>query len=264
MKKLLLLILCIVFAGCPSPPPPRVEAPPPPPPPVIKPAAPEVVVLVGSINLSKFSKKLEHGDVHSFAAVLQHDSIDILAMEGITRYPGLPDRVDIVDELSGAAGMRSSFGETMTLQGRQSGNAVFSTFPIRTSENTPYEKLHSTKLEAAFQAVIDCGTRDMVVVSTLLPENASREDQTTVINVLGTFTTYYPGHPVCVTGNLPMSADLRNLISFGDAEAIHDRTAPRFWLSNGGGVRLLGARAEKTPLGMMTVARLGLFRQTSR
>ncbi len=261
---ILLILVVLTAGGCPSPPPVREAPAAPPPAAVKKERMPDVSVLVGSLDISKYRGKIQQDDVRKLAAILQRDSIDILAMEGITRYPDIPDRVDIVKSLTAASGMRSSFGETMTLSGRQSGNAVFSMYPIRSTENTPYERLRSTKLEAAFQAIIDCGTKDLVIVSTLIPENPSPEDQAVVGDVLGTFRSFYIGHPIVVTGNLPASSSMRSIAVYDDAEPIADRTAPRMWLSGKDVLRLLGMRVIKTPFGPVTLARIGIFSGTSR
>jgi endonuclease/exonuclease/phosphatase family metal-dependent hydrolase len=264
-KMLFPFLLALAVAGCPAPAPVRPTPPPaPPPPPPKKEAVMQNAVLIASINLAKHQGRIEKDEIKKLASVLQRDSIDILAVEGITRYPDLHDRIDFMNALTSASGMRSSFGETMTLSGRQSGNAVFSGYPIRSTENTQYERLHSTRFEAAFQAVVDCGARDLVVVSTLLPDNASLEDQSSAVTQLGTFKTVYTGQPVVIAGNLPSSDQLRSIALYNDAEPLPDKTASRIWFSGSDAFRLIGTRIEKTPFGTLTIVRFGMFSTVAR
>jgi hypothetical protein len=264
LRIILPILLALALAGCPAPPPVKPTPPPALPPPAKKEATLQNAVLVGSLNLAKHQGRIEKEDIRKLASILQRDSIDLLAVEGITRYPTLPDRIDFVNTLTSASGMRSSFGETMTLNGRQSGNAIFSGYPIRSTENTPYERLHSARFEAAFQGVIDCGANDLVIISTLLPDNPSLEDQETAATQLGAFHSVYPGHPVVVAGNLPASAPVRDISVFTAAEPLPDKTASKIWFNASETFRLIGTRIEKTPFGPLTVARFGLFSQPAR
>lgn len=272
------LICCLlvwIFAGCPAPREAQKEEQPTPT--EKKPIVPAIEIRVASIDLSKYQKKIERDDVQQFAIRLKRDSIDILTVQGITRYPELTTRVDFVDELATRTEMRKAFGETISISGRQNGNAVFSAYPIHSSENTPYDNLHSTKPEAALQAVIDCGVRDIVLISTQLPEKASTEDQSTVVNRLASFNNFYINRPIIMTGNLPRSDALRSMAQFDVVKLIRQKDGqrsgqsrdgqvqsgdtPRIWYSMNETLRLLDAKIESTVFGPMVVAEFGVFRQ---
>jgi hypothetical protein len=257
-----LIGLSLSFLACPSPEEVRKEEPPAPALIKKKPATPDIVVQVGSLDLSRLKKRIENADINALADILKQRKIDILTLQGAVRYPGVTTRIDVIDELSRRAEMRQVFGETITLSGKQSGNAIFSTYPIRSSENTHYDKLNSSNFEAALQGVIDCGVRDLVVVSTEIPDKASAEDQAACANLLGSFTILYINHPVIIAGNLPRWQDLHRVESFQeppDSPARND--VPHYWFSGDGSLKCQRSTIERTPLGEMNVAEFGIFRK---
>jgi len=261
MKRLIpCFVIALVLTGCPAPESIQKEIPPPPTT-GKKPLAPDIVVKVASLNISKYSKKIERDDILKLSSQIKQDSIDILTIEGITRYPEIKTRVDIVEELASAAEMRKIFGETIMLTGRQNGNAVFSVYPIRSSEQTPYDRLHSANFEGTLQAVIDCGVRELVVVSTLVPEKASLNDLSIVSSTLGTFNNLYINRPIIISGNLPKSDDLRALAMYDGTQQLRTEDAPCFWFSKNGSLKLISQRTGHTVFGTISVVRIGIFRQ---
>lgn len=256
-----LFILSLLIAGCPPPQQTQREEKPVPAT-LKKPPTPEIIIRVGSLDLSRYSKRIETSDVSSFAQKIRRDSIDIVTLQGVTRYPGVTTRADIVDELAARAEMRRAFGETIALSGRQSGNAVFSAYPIRSSENTHYDGIHSTNFESALQAIVDCGVRDVVVISTELPDRASLEDQSTITNTLGTFNNFYINHPIIISGNLPKSGGLKAMASFDEARPVRNDDLPSMWFSTNGSLKLISTKIEPTVFGEMVVVQFGVFRQS--
>ena len=224
----------------------------PPKPAAKKPASPEIELNVASINLSKLAKRIEAEDIRQFAQDLRKENIDILAVEGVSRYPGVETRTDVVDELSRQAGLRNTFGETITLSGRQSGNAIFSAFPILSSQNTPYDRIASTNFEAALQAVIDCGARELVVISTLLPERASANDLNVCADMLSSLAVTYVNRPMIIAGNLPRSDVLHKAANFNASQ--------QFWYSTDGSLKLGEQHTLRTGLGPLSVARFAVFK----
>ena len=262
-KTFIAILFGVCLLGCPlskvaekETPAPAVKAP-------RKPKGPEITIQFAALDLSRTAKKIGKADIDEFAGLLRHEKIDILTLDGITRYPGLSSRADIIDELSREAGMRQVFGETINLSGKQGGNAVLSNFPIRSNENTHYNGLQSSSFEAALQAIIDCGVRDVVVVSTHIPDKASLTDQTVAANLLGEFPTLYINHPVIVAGNLPSSGGLSGMESYDEVEQFKGGDSPHVWFSMDGSLSLLHARTEKTIFGRLVIAEFGIFRQTS-
>ena len=254
------LTLALLFTGCPPPKPIVKELPPPP---VVgkKPPMPEIMVNIGSLNLAKYTKKIEKNDVLKFAEQIKLDSIDLVLLQGITRYPELINRVDLVDELARIADLRKVFGETITLTGRQNGNAIFSLYPIRSNENTPYHNLQNSNFETALQAIIDCGAREIVVVSTLLPEKSPASDQSLVATTLGSYNNLYYGKPIIISGNLPKSENARALANYDEARKLRTDDTPLVWYSGDGSLKLTAEKIEQTVFGKMSVVRFGVFRK---
>lgn len=257
-----LISISFLVAGCQASKEAGSEEPPKPAVIKKKPPTPDILVQLASLDLTRLGKRIEIADIDTLVEILKQKRIDILTVQGAARYPGVVTRIDIVEELARRAGMRQVFGETITLSGKQAGNAIFSTYPIRSSDNTHYDRLHSSNFEAALQAVIDCGVRDLIVVSTRIPDKASAEDQTTCANLLSSFKTLYINHPVIVAGNLPRWQDLRRMESFQEPPNTPGRNdIPHYWFSGDGSLKFQRSSIEKTPLGQMSTAEFGIFRQ---
>ena len=264
MKNILLVIYIVgsafLLTGCPTTKETKKEerstlpAPP-------KTVGPDITIRIATINVAKLSRRIEKNDIDELGDMLKKGKIDIFTLQGVSRYPGVGTRVDIVDELAVQTEMRQVFGETISLSGKQNGNAILSTYPIRSNENTHYAGLHSNNFDAALQAIIDLGVRDVVVISTGIPERASADDQNTIANKLGAFSILYINDPLIITGNLPASDMLREIEQFESLKTLNSAEAPRMWFTSGGGIKLIDQNTEKTPFGIMTVAMFGVFRQ---
>ena len=253
MWPAILIILAMMFAGCP-PAKETTKVEPKPKPVEKKPADAAFEMSVASINLARYSKRIEQEDIRQFADLLRKEKIDILTVGGLSRYPGVESRIDFVDELSRDASMYNVFGETINVSGRQGGNAVFSLFPVRSSENAHYDNIASTNFEASLQVIIDCGVRDVVVVSTMFPEKASIDDVNTCANALGQIPIMYVGHPVIIGGNLPASDAVRSIAGFDATRPVNQEYAPRLWFSRDGSVLWKKQNVIHSALGTLIVA----------
>ena len=194
---------------------------------------------------------------------MRQEKIDILALQGIVRTPGLKTRTDVLDGLSDRAEFYKSFGQTISVSGRQDGNAVLSTYPIRSDNNFSYEGIRSTKLEAALQAVIDGGLRDLIVVSTQLPGSPFEGDLPACIGQLSSLTADYPDNPVIIAGNLPASDTFHVPPPFQAVRMDRPASAGTIWYG-GPGLRLLGQKTVSTEIGTIVVARFGIYRKPGR
>src|ERR1041385_223061 len=264
MKHILLLCsfftLAFILFSCSSTKESTKEEPPSPPLPLVKrPTVPDINIRMASIDLSTVSRKIEKTDIEQMAKILKENKIDIFAVQGVTRYPELKSRIDIVDEIAASTEMRKAFGENINISGRQTGNAVFSTYPIRSNDNTRYDHIRSANFESALQAVIDCGAKDVVVVSTHLPEKASIEDQSACINTLSSFRTMYTSQPIVLIGNLPKSEVLQNLSGYENSSRSKNLEGPNFWFSGERWITLLHQNVETTPLGQLAIAEFGIY-----
>jgi endonuclease/exonuclease/phosphatase family metal-dependent hydrolase len=245
----------LLVAGCSAP--PRITAP------SAASASSKlaITVKVASIDLFNLGRRIEKKDIERFAVALKREQIEVLAVQGISRYPNVKTRVDFVNELAGQADMRPVFSEAIDMGGRQQGNAVFSVYPIRSNQTKAYD-VPSAFSESALRVAIDAGARDMVVVSTRLPVRASDDDLTTCVRMIGGLQT--ADMPFIVSGNLPSLKKVRDSEMFTDvqsslpAEAAKELTT-RVWYAQANLFKLLSARVVKTELGTMTVTEFGLY-----
>jgi len=256
MKRLFpYFLFALILIGCPSPKPITKEEPPPPPP-VKKEIVPDIVIKFATIDISKHVKKIEMNDIQIFARQLKNDSIDILTMQGITRYPELKNRVDIVDELSKETEMRKSFGETINLGGRQNGNGVFTIYPIRSSDNLQFDKIKSTGFEAAMQTIVDCGTQNIVVVSTQITEKATMADQISIIKSLEQLPQQFQSYPIIISGNIDSD---KLLDKFNAIKIRKNSDSPGIWFAANGTLKILDEQISPSVFGKMSIVIFGIF-----
>jgi endonuclease/exonuclease/phosphatase family metal-dependent hydrolase len=215
-----------------------------------------MIIKFATIDISKFGKKIELSDIQKFARQLKNDSIDILTMQGITRYPDIKTRVDIVEDLAKETEMRKSFGETINLGGRQMGNSVFSVYPIRSSENLQFEKIKSTGFEAAMQTIIDCGAQNLVVVSTHITEKASKDDLESIIASLKQLPETFQSYPIIISGNINSDKLLDKFSAVND-KLINGSTG--VWFSTNGTLKIIGTQDKLSVFGKMTTVVLAIF-----
>jgi len=221
-------------------------------------------VRVASIDLSGYGKRIEKKDIERFSAALKHEQIEILSVQGITRYPNVKTRVDFVSELTAQMDMRHVFGESIDISGRQLGNAVFSIYPIRSNQKKEYD-VPSAFAETALRVSIDAGVRDVVIVSTRLPVKASSDELAKCMRTIAELQES-PDTPFVVTGNLPAYRKSRGLEKFTDLQTLlPDGSArsqtSRLWYIQGDLFKAVNARMVKTDLGTLTVAEFGMYQQ---
>ncbi|MCX6132703.1 MAG: hypothetical protein NTU47_02720 [Ignavibacteriales bacterium] len=222
-------------------------------------------VKVACMDLSGYGKRIEKKDIERFSAALKKEQIEILAVQGITRYPNVKTRVDFVSELAALMDMRHVFGESIDISGRQFGNAVFSMYPIRSNEKKEYD-VPSAFTETALLVAIDAGVRDVGIVSTRLPLRATSEEQARCIRTIAEMQKNLDV-PFVVTGNLPTYRKSRDFEKFTDLQiSLPDGSAKllssRLWYIQGDLFKAVNARTVKTDLGTLTVAEFGLYQQT--
>jgi len=248
-----LALIILIGSGCSTTPPKSENA---------APAQPETVVQVAGLNLTDLNKRIDRSQIAEFVKVLKREQIDMLAVQGVARYPGVATRVDFVDELSSQGDLRSGFGEMLNNSGRQTGNAIFSTFPILSHFNQSFEQVKAVDFEAGIEATIDAGVRSLGIISARLPGKASTGDQAKCLSLLSSLSMPDKKQPVIIAGNLPDADTLRNF--FGCVEIPRPssvpRSAPRIWYSSSPPLKLLESHVIETSLGSMVVARFGVFR----
>ena len=259
-------VVSIFLMGCPgtqqtqAPPKPVIETKPPAP---EKPAAKKLVLsfAIGSIDLTKGTGfRIERPHLEEMAAFAKKEGLDVVAMQGVARYPELKSRVDIVETFAAAANMAPAFGENSTISGRQTGNAIFTKFPIISQTNTPFTGISSTNFESALQATVDFGEQQIVIVSAELPQNAPRNDLATCLSALDQFRTMYLTNPIVAAGNFPHDDLAKQFAQFTKINPQGPAGAPRIWFSASDSMTVLHETIVQSPLGPATVAHLGLYR----
>ena len=219
-------------------------------------------VKVACVDISGYGKRIEKKDIERFAAALKREQIEILAVQGITRYPNVKTRVDFVGELAAQMDMRHVFGESIDISGRQQGNAVFSIYPIRSNQKKEYD-VPSAFAETALHVSIDAGVRDLGIVSTRLPLRASGDEMAKCIRMIAELQKN-PDAPFVVTGNLPTYKKSRDFERFADLQSSlpvgsEKLQTSRLWYVRGNLFKPVNARTVKTDLGTLTIAEFGLY-----
>jgi hypothetical protein len=221
-------------------------------------------VKIASLDLFNLKRRIEKKDVERFAEVIKKEQIEVLSVQGIARYPNVKTRIDFVEEFPARADMRRSFGETIDMSGQQRVNAVFSIYPIHSGNKKEFD-VPSAFYESAFQVSIDAGVRDVIIVSTRLPEKASANELVLCTQTIAELQTK-PDIPFIVTGNLPALSKVKAPASFADVQATLPAEAEklvtsRIWYAQGELFKPLNARTVKTDLGTLTVVEFGLFQR---
>ncbi len=256
--QILLFIFLLSLLGCPPrkvvikeelPPPTRVE----------KISTPSIVIKFATINMSIYNKKIDSNEILKFSRQLKQDSIDILTMQGITRYPEIKTRLDIIEELSKLTGMQNSFGESINILGKQNGHAVFSTYPIRSSENLQFENLKSTGFESAIQAFVDCGVKEVGIVSTQISKKATAGDIEDIHTSLKKLFHDYSTKPIIISGNMNTAEDtLYNIISD------EKHYSPTVWFTKNNSLKLISQETVQTIFGKMKIINFGIYIENQR
>lgn len=265
------LLLCVApafLAGCAaskdagSPaPPPAVEAAP-----VAAPAA-AMTVRIASLDVSGFRGRIERAHVDELAALIASGKIDVLAIQGITRYPTVATRTDLVTELAAATGMFHAFGETINVSGRQSGNALFSSYPIASSDARSYDGLTGNNFEGAVRGIIDAGTRPLSVVSTRLPDPPGPNDARVCADLLSAMASEGGRDPFVVLGNLPRppgGSVWKEVRSPGETAGGAPGARPGSLWYTPGPVTITAVPGLRCGLGTLHVAEAGIFPQAGR
>jgi hypothetical protein len=221
---------------------------------------PEITIRIASLDLAHVRKRIDKKDILALAQIVKNEGIEVLAVQNISRYPGMTSRVDFVDELSARSDMRNVFGEMINNSGRQTGNAIFSLYPILTNRNQSFEKIKSASFEAALEAVVDAGVQPLTVVSTQFPDQASKDDQERCLKLILDMNPNPEKQPMIIAGNLPPA--LKTTIPFEEVAAREMKpTAGNLWFCSRRSLRILNSNTVETGLGHITVARFGLYRQ---
>ncbi len=220
---------------------------------------------LATLNFAGFKRRLEKKDVAALAKVLKREQIDVVAVHGITRYPDVATRVDFVRELSAQTDMRNVFGEMVNNSGRQTGNAIFSSYPILSHHNQSFDAVKSAVYEAALAATVDEGSGSVVVVSAEFPDRSTKDDDARCAKIIAGLNPDAGRSAMVVTGNLPDEA-ARTQAGFSDATALLPGKHPAdvsVWYAGSELFRPVAARVVPTDMGPLLITQFGLYRTPS-
>jgi hypothetical protein len=254
VRASILALAILYLCSCTAPPKAEKEA---------APIKPEITIQIASINLANVNKRIERSNIIELAKILKSEQVEVLAVQGISRYPGVATRVDFVNELAAKTDWRNVFGEMLNISGRQTGNAIFSMYPILSHQNFPWDKVKSTSFEAALQATIDAGVHALTVVSTQLPPNATTNEQAQCSKLIAAMNPDTANPLTVVAGNMPTEESIRTTNSFAEVplDGSAKSTISRIWYTAGTSLQLLMSRSVETELGTLVIAQFGLSRQ---
>ncbi len=215
---------------------------------------PELTINVASLNLSGLNKRIERTDISGLWQTLKKEQVEVLAMQNVSRYPGVETRIDPIEELAKQADWRKAFGETADFSGRQVGNAVLAAYPIRSSSNQPFTGVRSALNDGSLQAIVDGGVRDLLVISAQLPPKATSADQARCVSIIRNGRGD-DRMPMIVMGNLPSAA-----VGFSAVDGA-GTSSTRVLYDGLGTLVPTSSSTVQTPLGTMVIVRFAIFRQ---
>jgi hypothetical protein len=227
---------------------------------------PESTIRIASINLANYNKRIGRNDITELVKILKSEQIEVLAVQGISRYPGVSTRIDLVNELSARTDWRSVFGEMLNISGKQTGNAIFSVYPIISHENFSWDKVKSSSFEAALQATVDAGTRPITIVSTEMPARATASEQAQCLKLITTMNSDVSNRVTVVAGNMPTDDGIRSAYSFTEVpQTESDKSAiSKIWYSANTSLQLISYRSVETEIGVLLISQFGLSRQQNK
>ncbi len=223
----------------------RVELPPP-----LKTLEPAITLNIASLDLSTYPTKTTKQSVQNLAVALKAEDVQVIAIQSVTRYPELKNRVDFVSELQKATEMYFKFGETQNYSGRQTGNAIFSIYPFRASENFEFKKFKS--LSNSLNVTIDVGIANLLVSSLAIPEKLSSNEKKYFVSELNKIHSNFNSPPFIIIGNI--NSKVLNDADYNIAGSIAHRQTDT--------LALLETRTIGTEFGKIMISKFGLFYKT--
>jgi endonuclease/exonuclease/phosphatase family metal-dependent hydrolase len=222
---------------------------------------PRITIQIGSLDLTNLNKRIEQKHIVELAKILKHEQVEVLTVQGISRYPGVAARVDLVDELSRQTDWRNEFGEMLNISGRQTGNVVFSAYPITSHQTIAFEKIISRSFETSLETIIDAGAYPLNVISTQLPAKATAEERLQCVKLITTLNADRTDPPIIITGNLPPleTVDRTSLFTEAHNLKLAKTTVPKIWYTANASFQLLSSRTVETELGTILIAQFGLY-----
>jgi hypothetical protein len=219
---------------------------------------PEMVLQIAALDMSGLNKRIEKKNIEDLAKILRREKVDILAVQGVSRYPGVSTRIDFIEAISERMEWRNSFGEISDISGKQTGNSVLSFYPIISRYNRTFDDIKSAQFEGALETVVDAGVLPILVVSARLPQEAGNEE---CVKRIIASAEDRKGALVLITGNLKLDGIGQYRDSYSEIKITSaGEVVPKIWHSIGGQADFIRSRIVKTDLGVVVIAELALFK----
>ncbi len=245
------MMLTAIFIGCSSSKPEITN---------LENRKPEMILRIASIDLGHHKQRIEKKDIAQLAKTLKDQHIDAVTVQNISRYPGTSTRLDFVDEFASRTGMSPVFGEMSNINGRQTGNAVFSLYPVLAHYVISFESESSSSFESAVQANIDAGIGSVTLISTQLPPKA---DSSVLLKCFKKLTANageqkYP--MFILAGNLPSPEHFPPSNNLEPILVKENAASLGMWKIKNPFLKVAAARSINTPLGTMIINQFDLYR----
>jgi hypothetical protein len=212
----------------------------------------ELSLTVASLDLSNLNRRLTKADVSDLWNTLKSEKVEVLAVQNLTRYPGLATRTDFINELRALSDWRSAFGELVDNSGRQTGNAVFASYPIRSHSTVSFHKVKGALFEGALHTVIDGGVREIIVASVVYPPKAGEKVRVECRSIVAEARGNHSA-PMILSGDNPAPGE-------GWEDVFRAGSPAGIQYDGAGAMRATSSRRVNVKLGSLSVVTFGLYR----
>jgi hypothetical protein len=144
--------------------------------------------------------------------------------------------------------------------GRQTGNAVFSIYPILSSHTAPLDKTIHCDFEAATIAVIDVGAASVTVVSAQLPQSLSPADQKSIAVYFSTLAPELKNTPLLVACNHAPAQSVVKADIFYEIPTAKPLHETHLWATPSPHWEVVSTSDRSTDLGPVLLYQLSFYR----
>jgi len=167
-------------------------------------------------------------DVKRFAQWLKSEGADIVALQQIERPVEGAQTFDAVAELAKAADMNQFFGTARYWEGFNSGNALFSTYPIQQTDVHSLPVGKGKVRRSLSYGIVDVGLKSVGIASTELDED-SRIERISQAEEISSLAQTLADYPFIVCGGFyegeTGKVSLKMMERFNEANSLNEATA---------------------------------------
>ncbi|HOV98352.1 MAG TPA: hypothetical protein PK595_02130 [Bacteroidota bacterium] len=259
MKRIFItygFLLLLGIVACTPPPTREIEQP--------KPPTPEITFRIATLDMAQQKKRLEKSDVEQFANILMNEHIDVLTVQNVVRYPGLQSRIDFVSELARTSDFRSAFGEMSNVGGKQTGNAIFSIYPIISHRTMSFETVVPSSFEGGLTTTIDVGATSLNVISARLPAKLNQQKKFQCLSMLLPQSKDTSIVPHIITGNLLSVEQLAQQFASIPVGENRDNSLPQIWKVLQDDFKQGEVKTLSTSIGTLVIVDFHYYRNISK